>query len=234
MGDAQTREEHVSLLAALSDEAPGPVRVRTLPFGYRVAKRGLDIVGAAVGLAVSAPVLAVLGMAIRMESKGPALYSQHRVGRGGNLFRIWKLRSMYVDSRERFPHLYDFTGLRNLDFYFHNDDDPRVTVLGRWVRRTSLDEFPNLWSVLRGDMSLVGPRPEIPDVMRVYGWRAAPYLSVKPGVTCLSGIKDRDAQTKESRIDQDLEYVEQMNLLLDLKIIWCTVGVIFLGRGVKT
>ncbi len=234
MINARTRYERDTMSTAGSFEVGVPVEVRVLPLGYRLAKRGLDVLGASIGLALAAPILVVLAVAVRLDSKGPALFSQHQVGLGGGLFRIWKLRGMYVDARERFPHLYDYSSLRGVDFHFHSENDPRVTAVGRFVRRTSLDELPNLWNVLRGEMSLVGPRPEIPEVIRVYGWRATPYLSVKPGVTCLSGIKGRDDQTKESRIDQDLEYVQVMNLWLDLKILWRTVAVVALGRGVRT
>src|SRR6478736_957244 len=131
---------------------------------YRTSKRVIDLVLGTILLIVSTPVILVAAVAIALESPGSPFFVQTRLGRDGKPFRILKLRGMYRDARERFPELYDYSNQGGLDFYFHYEHDPRVTRVGRITRRTSIDELPNFWNVVVGDMSLVGPRPEIPDV----------------------------------------------------------------------
>ena len=173
-------------------------------------------------LFVSAPLILLAAAVIRLETRGNPFFSQRRVGLGGKQFTIFKLRGMYRDAAQRFPDLYDYSKYPDLSFYFHYENDPRVTRLGRFLRRTSIDELPNLVNVVLGQMSLVGPRPEIPDVLALYGKYAAPYLSVKPGLTCLSKISGRDRLTKEESIHLDLNYVNAMSFWLDIKILWIT------------
>ncbi|MDD4960418.1 MAG: sugar transferase, partial [Gallionella sp.] len=117
-------------------------------------------------------------------------------------------------------------------FHFHYEDDPRVTRIGRYTRRTSIDEMPNFINVVLGDMSLVGPRPEVPDVMGLYGRYAEEYLSVKPGITCLSKCSGRDSLTKEETIQMDLGYIQSRSFLLDVKILWWTFVGVVLRRDV--
>src|ERR1700753_2718950 len=127
---------------------------------YESAKRGLDIVLGTVLLIVSAPIILIAAAAIRLESTGSPFFIQTRLGKNGHPFRIFKLRGMFKDARIRFPSYYDYSNKRDLDFCFHHQDDPRVTRAGNFIRKTSIDELPNLWNVVRGDISLVGPRPE--------------------------------------------------------------------------
>ena len=205
----------------------------TAPVGWRVWKRSLDLVIGVVGLVLCAPVLLVLVVLIRLDSAGPAIFRQVRVGRGGRRFTLYKFRGMYVDARERFPHLYDFSAREDLDFFFHDHDDPRITRVGRVLRRTSLDELPNLWNVLRGDMSLVGPRPEIPEVLALYGPLADTYVSVKPGMTCFAGATRRDEQTKAQRVAQDLRYVDVKSPWVDLRLLVATLLAVLRRRNVR-
>jgi lipopolysaccharide/colanic/teichoic acid biosynthesis glycosyltransferase len=200
---------------------------------WRVWKRGLDLVIGIVGLVLCAPVLAALVVLIRLDSTGPAIFRQVRVGRGGRRFTLYKFRGMYADARQRFPELYDFSTREDLDFYFHEQDDPRITRVGRMLRRTSLDELPNLWNVVKGDMSLVGPRPEIPEVLVLYGPVADSYLSVKPGMTCFAGAGRRDEQTKAQRVAQDLRYVHVTSPWVDLRLLVLTVLSVLRRRNVR-
>lgn len=200
--------------------------------GYFLFKRTLDLVLGVALLLVSAPLFLLAALAIRLDSPGNPFFIQKRVGLHGKPFRMIKLRGMYVDAWQRFPELYDYSGHGGLDFHFHYENDPRVTRVGRFTRRTSIDELPNFINVVLGDMSLVGPRPEVPDVMSLYGEYAEQYLSVKPGITCLSKCSGRDVLTKEETIQIDLDYIERRSFSLDIKIIWWTFLGVILRRDV--
>jgi len=202
---------------------------------YDCAKRALDVVLAAVGLLVLSPLLLLAAIAIRLESRGPAVFRQVRLGRGGVPFTLFKFRGMYCDARDRFPELYTYTYSRNelATLQFHPDHDPRVTRVGRILRQTSIDELPNLWNVLRGEMSLVGPRPEIPEMLPYYGDNASVVLGVKPGVTSLAKCSGRDELSFVKTLELDLEYVRQRSFWLDLKILAKTAVAVLRQDGVN-
>jgi lipopolysaccharide/colanic/teichoic acid biosynthesis glycosyltransferase len=206
----------------------------------RYSRRGervkdlLDRVLAAIGLVLVSPVLLAVAIAVRLDSPGPAFFRQTRIGRNGRPFRFWKFRGMFVDARERFPELYDYRydAEQARQLRFHPPSDPRVTRVGRFIRRTSLDELPNLINVVLGDMSLVGPRPEIPELLPYYGGAARAVLSVKPGITSLAKLIGRDHITFEETLELDLRYVRERCLRMDLGILFGTVWMIFTGRNV--
>jgi lipopolysaccharide/colanic/teichoic acid biosynthesis glycosyltransferase len=195
-----------------------------------IAKRLTDIIVGGILLVLCTPMVLLAALAIRLESEGNPFFVQTRVGLRGKRFKIFKLRGMYVDARDRFPHLYDYRRYNTLDFYFHYEHDPRTTKVGKFLRRTSIDEFPNFFNVLLGTMTLVGPRPEIPDVLSLYGHRAVQYTSVKPGVTCLSKITGRDLLTKAESVSLDLQYIHDMSFWLDMRILWSTFRNVLLVR----
>ena len=201
-----------------------------------VARRVLDIVFALLVLVLSAPILALAIVAIRLDSPGPALFRQRRMGRHGRVFQLVKLRGMYVDAKQRFPHLYDYSATRADDggsFYFHQQGDPRVTRVGRFLRKYSIDELPNFWNVLRGEMSVVGPRPEIPELEHMYDdLRLARMLSVRPGVTSPAKASGRDGLSLDDTIELDLAYIEKRSVWSDLLTILQTAGNVVRGRGV--
>lgn len=192
----------------------------------------LDLIFGIPLLLIAAPIFLIAALIIRLDSPGNPFFVQKRIGLRGKPFWIIKLRGMYVDAKERFPELYDYSGHGGLNFHFHYEDDPRVTRIGRYTRRTSIDEMPNFINVVLGDMSLVGPRPEVPDVMELYGRYAEEYLSVKPGITCLSKCSGRDSLTKEETIQMDLGYIQSRSFLLDVKILWWTFVGVVLRRDV--
>lgn len=202
-------------------------------FGEGVMQ-ALDRVLAAIGLIVISPILLPLALAVKLDSRGPAFFRQTRIGRAGRPFTFYKFRGMYVDAKERFPHLYDYRysqeEVQNLRF--HPEQDPRVTRVGHFIRRTSLDELPNLINVVLGDMSLVGPRPEIPELLPYYGRHAKTVLSVKPGITSLAKCVGRDDLTFQETLDLDLRYIRERNLRMDLAILFGTVWKIVTGRNV--
>ncbi|HTU98018.1 MAG TPA: sugar transferase [Solirubrobacteraceae bacterium] len=183
-------------------------------------KRALDILIALPLVLLSAPVVAVLAVAVRLESPGDPIYRQTRVGQHGRLFDIYKLRTM-VDGAE-------FTGAG----LAIAAGDARITRLGALLRRTSLDELPNLWNVLRGDMSIVGPRPTLKTQVDQYTERQRGRLEVKPGITGWAQINGRASLPWPERIELDLWYVEHRSLALDLRILSRTLGQVLRGHGI--
>jgi lipopolysaccharide/colanic/teichoic acid biosynthesis glycosyltransferase len=213
-----------------SESAPGAASRARL--GYEVSKRGFDIVGGIILLIVAIPIILVAAAIIRLETEGSPFFIQTRLGKNGRLFKIFKLRGMFIDAKTRFASYYDYSAHRDLEFCFHHEDDPRVTRAGKLIRKTSIDELPNLWNVVLGDMSLVGPRPEIPEVLRLYGSYRDEYLSVKPGITCLSKCTGRDRLTKRETIEFDLSYIRKRSFNYDLSILWRTFKGVVLRRDV--
>lgn len=205
---------------------------RTTRSAYELAKRVFDVLLGSVLLIVALPIILAAAVAIRLETPGSPFFIQTRLGKDGRPFKICKLRGMYADARIRFPAYYDYSGKRDLDFCFHHEEDPRVTRAGKFIRKTSIDELPNLWNVVLGDMSLVGPRPEIPEILALYGSYRQEYLSVKPGVTCLSKCTGRDRLTKRETIDFDIKYIRERCFRLDLAILWRTFRGVVLRQDV--
>lgn len=200
--------------------------------GYLIAKRAFDISLGLVLLLIAMPVVLIAALAIRINTPGSPFFFQTRLGQNGRPFRIFKLRGMYIDARQRFPTFYDYSKKQDLEFCFHHEHDPRVTRAGKFIRKTSIDELPNLWNVVTGDMSLVGPRPEIPEVLALYGSYKDQYLSVKPGITCLSKCTGRDRLTKRETIEFDLEYIRRRSFSYDFGILWRTFRGVILRRDV--
>lgn len=214
--------------------APGWARVGCYSRAGEFAKDAIDRVLATIGLLAITPIILGVAIAVKLDSPGPAFFRQTRIGRGGRPFTFWKFRGMYVDARKRFPELYDYRysaeQLQNLRF--HPGEDPRVTRVGAFIRRTSLDELPNLINVITGDMSLVGPRPEIPELIPYYGRSAKTVLSVKPGITSLAKLIGRDNITFQETLELDLRYIRERSLRVDLGILFGTVWMILTGRNV--
>jgi exopolysaccharide biosynthesis polyprenyl glycosylphosphotransferase len=198
----------------------------------RLAKRTLDVVGSAAGLVVLSPVFLIVALAIKLSSRGPMLFAQERCGLGGIPFRFYKFRTMVADAEQRKQALEHLNEMRGPIFKIRRD--PRITGLGRVLRKLSLDELPQLWNVLRGDMSLVGPRPPTPDEVVRYTPRQVQRLSVMPGITGLWQVSGRNEIADFERwIDLDLEYAQTGSLWLDLRILMKTVLVVVLLRGAQ-
>jgi lipopolysaccharide/colanic/teichoic acid biosynthesis glycosyltransferase len=206
--------------------------VKELEFAYKLIKRLIDVTLGGALLLLSLPIFLLAAVAIRLETKGNPFFLQKRIGLGGKPFTIVKLRGMYIDSRVRFAHLYDYKRHESLNFHFHAKEDPRITRVGAFIRRTSIDELPNFLNVVAGQMTLVGPRPEVPEMLELYGDYKAAYLSIKPGVTCISKISGRDSLSKQESIEMDLEYLNKMATSYDLSILWSTLRGVLLRRDV--
>jgi lipopolysaccharide/colanic/teichoic acid biosynthesis glycosyltransferase len=195
--------------------------------------RAIEIPLAILALIASAPIMLLLAIIIRRDSPGPALFFQDRVGLGGKTFKFVKFRTLYVDARERWPELYAYSyDERSIyEMKFKITDDPRVTRVGRWLRKTSLDELPNFWNVLTGEVGLVGPRPEIPEMVRYYhGWMRDKF-SVRPGVTGLAQISGRGRLGFMETVDLDVQYVRRQSFLGDIKIILKTLQMVVMRDG---
>jgi exopolysaccharide biosynthesis polyprenyl glycosylphosphotransferase len=195
----------------------------------RAGKRLVDVLGAALALLVLAPVILVLAIIIRLTTHGPVFYRSKRIGRGGREFTFYKLRSMVKDAHARRDHL---THLNEADGpVFKIARDPRITPIGRFMRSTSLDEVPQFWNVLRGDMSLVGPRPPIPEEVAQYEPWQLRRLDVRPGLTCLWQISGRSRIGFHEWMRLDLEYIRHRSLKLDLKILLRTIPAVLSREG---
>ena len=198
--------------------------------GARLVLKGLfDRCAAAVILILLAPLFAVLSAAIRLSDRGPALFTQVRVGKDGRMFRIYKFRTMVVDAEQRRMHLLVSNDTDGVLFKLRRD--PRVTAVGMHLRRWSIDELPQLINVLLGDMSLVGPRPALPDETAQYAEHVRRRLVVKPGLTGLWQVNGRSDLSWDESVRLDLRYVENWSFVLDLQIMWKTISVLLRGLG---
>lgn len=193
-------------------------------------KAFLDFAGAALGLAVLGVPMLLIAAAIRLTSPGPAIFTQHRYGLNKRIFKMYKFRTMSANAEKLQDELESLNEMHGPVFKIRND--PRITVLGRMLRKTSLDELPQLWNVLRGEMSLVGPRPlPIRDVSRFPEPSLMRRFSMKPGLTCLWQISGRSETTFERWMELDLRYIDTWSLKLDCKILLRTVPVVLRGEG---
>ena len=200
--------------------------------GDMIAKRTLDIIGGIVGLIITGIFVVFVGPAIMIESPGPIFFSQTRIGKNGRRFKIYKFRSMYMDAEERKKELMEQNKMSGL--MFKMDDDPRITKVGKFIRRTSIDEFPQFWNVLKGDMSLVGTRPPTEDEFKQYKARYKKRLSMKPGITGLWQVSGRSTITDfEDVVKLDVQYIENWSFGLDLKILLQTVLVVLKHDGAQ-
>lgn len=195
-------------------------------------KRLMDVTGAVGFLVVFAPLFALIALLVRLSGPG-VIFAHTRVGRGGRLFPCYKFRTMVPNAQAVLDRLLGEQPALRAEWEkdFKLKDDPRITGIGRLLRKYSLDELPQFWNVIRGDMSLVGPRPVVPDELRRYGKRASVYLAVRPGVTGLWQVGGRNDVDYAERIRMDSTYVAKQCLLMDLSILVKTVAVVFQRRG---
>lgn len=194
-----------------------------------ILKRYLDIIGSLIAMVVFFPVMLIIVLLIKLESKGPVFYKQKRAGIGGRTFNFYKFRSMVVDAEKHKERLWKLNERKGPVFKIAND--PRVTKVGRFIRRWSLDELPQLYNVLIGDLSLVGPRPpticETPNYNNWHNMR----LEITPGITCIWQVYARHDKCFDKWVRLDIEYIRKYSLFLDLKILFKTIPAIISGKG---
>ncbi|MEM7311360.1 MAG: sugar transferase [Planctomycetota bacterium] len=193
-------------------------------------RRGMDIAVSGATLFVLAPLMLIVMLLIRLESRGPVFFVQERVGKRGRRFRMLKFRSMYVDAEQMRASVIQRAGAE-AEVRFKARDDPRITRVGRFLRRTSMDELPQLWNVLRGEMALVGPRPPIPEETALYTSEQWRRLDVHPGLTCTWQVGGRSDLPFERQVQMDIEYIRDRTLWTDLRILFQTIPAVATGRG---
>ncbi|MFT4824736.1 MAG: lipopolysaccharide/colanic/teichoic acid biosynthesis glycosyltransferase [Halioglobus sp.] len=197
---------------------------------YELFKRCLDRIGTGVGMLLLSPFFALLAILIKLESPGPVLFSQVRIGLGGSPFKCWKLRSMYIDAEQRKQELLQQNEMDG-GTTFKMKRDPRVTRVGRFIRKASIDELPQLWNVFVGDMSLVGPRPPVASEVALYTARERQRLFVKPGITCIWQVSGRSDIPFPEQVLLDIEYIRKRSLWMDIKLLLRTLPAVLLARG---
>ncbi|USK28397.1 sugar transferase [Bacillus sp. CMF21] len=202
------------------------VDLGTTTFTYKLVKRSLDITGALLGIILLSFLFIVVAIAIKLEDpKGPIFFTQKRVGKNGQEFNMYKFRSMVSDAEERLEELLSFNEVSGAMFKMKND--PRITKIGKFIRKTSIDELPQLFNVLKGDMSLVGPRPPLPREVEEYTDYDKQRLLVTPGCTGVWQVSARNSVGFEEMVEMDLYYIKNKGLILDIKILVKTVCVLF-------
>jgi len=197
---------------------------------YPLVKRLFDIAVSSTLLVLLSPLFLIVSVLIRLDSKGPILFCQDRVGKQDRLFKMYKFRSMYVDAEQRKAELMKHNEMQD-GVLFKIKDDPRITWIGRIIRKFSIDELPQLWNVLIGDMSLVGPRPPLPSEVAQYTPYQHQRLQVVPGITCIWQVSGRSEIPFHQQVELDLEYIAKQSLWYDLQLLVKTVPAILKARG---
>ena len=198
--------------------------------GARLLKRGIDVTASGLGILVLSPLFLLVALAIKATDRGPVLFWQSRVGQWGREFPFPKFRSMVVNAEALKDQLLE-QNQHGESVTFKMKKDPRITWIGRLIRRTSVDELPQLWCILRGDMSLVGPRPPVPREVAVYTLKDRRRLDVIPGLTCIWQVEGRGDVPFEQQVEMDLSYIESQSLWFDIKLLFKTVPAVLTGKG---
>jgi lipopolysaccharide/colanic/teichoic acid biosynthesis glycosyltransferase len=199
---------------------------------YAFTKRVIDIVGAILGIIVLSPFLIIIAILIKLDSKGPILFSHKRLGQGGKIIKVYKFRTMVSNAEDLLKKM---TPEQKIEYEknFKLENDPRITKLGKFFRESSIDELPQLLNVLKGEMTAVGPRPIVPTELKKYGNYGEKLLSVKPGLTGSWQTSGRSDTTYEERIQLDMEYIDTRTLWIDIKIAFKTLVVVLKKSGAR-
>jgi exopolysaccharide biosynthesis polyprenyl glycosylphosphotransferase len=226
-GEKGSRSGGLDPILTPDKQYSAPIPVKPVP--YAAAKRMMDVLISLFGLILFSPFFLIIAILVKCTSRGPVIFKQTRVGMGGRLFTCYKFRSMCADAekhKDTLTHLNEVSGP-----VFKIKKDPRITPVGRILRKLSLDELPQLWNVLVGDMSIVGPRPPVPHEVVMYRERELGRLAVRPGLTCLWQINGRSNIPFEHWVELDLLYIDTMSFWNDVKIVLKTVPAVVTGRG---
>lgn len=206
--------------------------IQNMDYRRLMIKRTMDVIGSLFGILITIIVFPFVALAIKLESRGPVIFKQERIGKNGRHFTMYKFRSMYPDAEKRLADLMAENEVKGL--MFKMEKDPRVTRVGRFLRKTSIDELPQFWNILKGDMSLVGTRPPTINEFEQYNAHYRRRLSITPGLTGMWQVSGRsDIKDFDEVVRLDLEYIDQWSLRLDFKLLLQTIGVVLFGRGSK-
>jgi lipopolysaccharide/colanic/teichoic acid biosynthesis glycosyltransferase len=206
------------------------LRARWIAHGADVTKRALDIVVSSIFLLLASPLFALIAVLIKLEDGGPVFFAQNRVGQFGREFRMFKIRSMCMNAEQRLAELLEQNKHRD-GVTFKIQKDPRITSVGRWLRKFSFDELPQLYNVLIGDMSLVGPRPPLPREVAKYSPADRRRLAIRPGITCIWQISGRAEIDFSGQVKLDVDYIERQNFWTDVLILTRTIPAVISGKG---
>ncbi|CEK31310.1 glycosyltransferase [[Clostridium] sordellii] len=199
-------------------------KINNKKYLYEILKRILDIISSLLGLIVAIPIILVIAIIIKVEDNGPVFYSQQRLGKDEKNFFVYKLRSMRVDAEK-------YGGAQ-----WAQKDDPRITKIGKFIRKTRIDEIPQLFNILKGDMSLIGPRPERPELTYKFNKEIPGFIDrlvIKPGLTGLAQVNGGYDISPEEKLKWDIIYIKNRNIFLDISIVFKTIGVVFTGDGAR-
>jgi lipopolysaccharide/colanic/teichoic acid biosynthesis glycosyltransferase len=198
--------------------------------GAKFLKRALSLFVACFLLIFLFPAMLAIGIVIKLQNNGPIFYVSNRVGKFGQEFRFYKFRTMHMGADQLKENLVPYSDYKE-SITFKMKKDPRITSFGRFLRKTSLDELPQLWNVIKGDMALVGPRPHLPEEVSHYTLEQRRRLDIVPGITCIWQVSGRSALPFEQQVQLDLQYIESQNFWLDMKILLKTIPAVLFGRG---
>ena len=199
---------------------------------YRGFKRIVDIILGCIGLVLLSPVFLILAICIKIDSKGPVIFAHKRIGKNGKEFNMYKFRSMYENAEEMIEN---FNEEQKIEWQenFKLENDPRITKVGKFLRKTSLDELPQIVNIIKGDLSIVGPRPIVDEELEKYGENKEKFLSITPGLTGYWQANGRSNTTYEERMQMELYYIDNQSLLLDIKIFFKTIVSVLKKEGAK-
>lgn len=197
---------------------------------YKVVKRITDIIGGIIGLILLSPVFLILAICIKIDSKGPVIFAHKRIGKNGKEFNMYKFRSMYKNAEEMIEN---FNEEQKIEWQenFKLENDPRITKVGKFLRKTSLDELPQILNIIKGDLSIIGPRPIVDEELKKYGDNKEKFLSITPGLTGYWQANGRSNTTYEERMQMELYYIDNQSLLLDIKIFFKTIVSVIKKEG---
>lgn len=215
-------------ISSVSTKKYKEVLIKNTP--YKIVKRGLDVIFASVGLVLLSPIFAIIALAIKLESKGPVFFKHTRIGKDGKIIKIYKFRSM-VENAEDLIQKFTPEQMKEYKENYKLTDDPRITKVGKFLRKTSLDELPQLINIIKGELSIIGPRPVVQEELEKYGSNAQKFLSVTPGLTGYWAANGRSDTSYEERMEMELFYVDNLSFGLDVKIFFKTFGAVIKREG---
>lgn len=225
-----TRGNDVGNISILKLPAKGYRELLGQNIPYKIVKRTTDVVLSSVAMVVLSPVFVAIALAIKLESKGPVFFKHTRIGKDGKIIKIYKFRSMVENAEDMIK---DFTPeqMREYQENYKLSNDPRVTKVGKFLRKTSLDELPQLINIVKGDLSIIGPRPVVAEELKKYGTNIKKFLSVTPGLTGYWAANGRSCTSYEQRMQMELFYIDNLSFKLDVKVFFKTIGAVLNRRG---
>lgn len=215
-------------ISSVSTKKYKEVLIKKTP--YKIVKRGLDVIFASIGLVLLSPIFAIIALVIKIESKGPVFFKHTRIGKDGKIIKIYKFRSM-VENAEDLIQKFTPEQMKEYKENYKLIDDPRITKIGKFLRKTSLDELPQLINIIKGELSIIGPRPVVQEELEKYGSNAQKFLSVTPGLTGYWAANGRSDTSYEERMEMELFYVDNLSFGLDVKIFFKTFGAVIKREG---